>query len=140
MTYVIYTRTNDINDFATDSKESVLMRAGELIDHGIDTDYQIFKYDLSYDDYMDALDADDHLSGAYSLKGFVNQFGAEAPLYELSPAEKERLINLAPEEKAFVVMFIEDNVLLAELSRRMDQYRKYTEKIGRADDELRIFV
>lgn len=140
MTYVIYHTTEDINEFVTDSKTSALMRAGELVDEGVDGGYLVLKYDLSYDDYMDALDADEHLIGQYSVKGFIEQFGAEAPLYELSPAEKERLINLAPEEKNFVVMFIEDSVLLAELSRRMDQYRKYTEKIGRADDELRIFV
>lgn len=140
MTYVIYHTTNDINDLVTDTKTSALMRAGELVDEGIDGGYLVLKYDLSYDDYMDALDADEHLIGQYSVKGFIEQFGAEAPLYELSPAEKERLINLAPEEKNFVVMFIEDSVLLAELSRRMDQYRKYTEKIGNAGDELRIFV
>lgn len=140
MTYVFYYRTDDINTFVTDQKTSALMRAGELVDNGTDGAYLVLKYDLSYDDYMDALDADEHLIGQYSIKGFIEQFGAEAPLYELSPAEKERLINLAPEEKNFVVMFIEDSVLLAELSRRMDQYRKYTEKIGRADDELRIFV
>lgn len=140
MTYVIYYRTDDINDLVTEQKTSALMRAGELVDLGIDGGYLVLKYDLSYDDYMDALDADEYLVGQYSVKGFIEQFGAEAPLYELSQAEKERLINLAPEEKAFVVMFIEDSVLLAELSRRMDQYRKYTEKIGRADDELRIFV
>ena len=140
MTYVIYSPCTDTNDFVTDNKASALMRAGELVDVGTDGSYLVLKYDLSYDDYMDALDADDHLIGQYNVNGFIEQFGAEAPLYELSPAEKERLINLAPEEKAFVVMFIEDSVLLAELSRRMDQYRKYTEKIGRADDELRIFV
>lgn len=140
MTYVIYHATNDINDLVTDSKTSALMRAGELIDQGIDGGYLVLKYDLSYDDYMDALDADEHLIGQYSVKGFIEQFGSEAPLYELSPAEKERLINLAPEEKAFVVMFIEDSVLLAELSRRMDQYRKYTEKIGNANEQLRIFI
>lgn len=140
MTYVIYNPDTDTNDFVTEQKTSALMRAGELVDEGIDGDYLVLKYDMSYDDYMDALDADEYLLGQYSVKGFIEQFGAEAPLYELSPAEKERLINLAPEEKNFVVMFIEDSVLLAELSRRMDQYRKYTEKIGRADDELRIFV
>ena len=140
MVYVIYQHGSDIDDFVTENKASALMRAGELIDNGVDREYIVHKYDLTYDDYMDALDADEYITGTYSLKGFVEQFGAEAPLYELSPAEKERLINLAPEEKAFVVMFIEDSVLLAELSRRMDQYRKYTEKIGRADDELRIFV
>ena len=121
MTYVIYNLSNDTNDFVTDSKESVLMRAGELIDQGDTYDYQVLKYNMTYDDYMDALDADEHLIGQYNVKGFIEQFGAEAPLYELSQAEKERLINLAPEEKAFVVMFIEDSVLLAELSRRMDQ-------------------
>lgn len=140
MTYVIYSPTTDTNDFVTEQKTSALMRAGELVDEGIDGGYLVLKYDLSYDDYMDALDADEYLSGQHSVKGFIEQFGAEAPLYELSPAEKERLINLAPEEKNFVVMFIEDSVLLAELSRRMDQYRKYTEKIGRAGDELRIFI
>lgn len=140
MTYVIYNTDTDINDFVTDQKTSALMRAGELVDEGTDESYLVLKYDLSYDVYMDALDADEYLVGQYSVKGFIEQFGAEAPLYELSPAEKERLINLAPEEKAFVVMFIEDNVLLAELSRRMDQYRKFTEKIGKANDELRIFI
>ncbi len=140
MTYVIYHTTTDINDLVTELKTSALMRAGELVDEGIDGGYLVLKYDLPYDDYMDALDADEHLIGQYSVKGFIEQFGAEAPLYELSPAEKERLINLAPEEKNFVVMFIEDSVLLAELSRRMDQYRKYTEKIGNANDQLRIFV
>ena len=77
MTYVIYNLSNDTNDFVTDSKESVLMRAGELIDQGDTYDYQVLKYNMTYDDYMDALDADDHLSGSYSVKGFIEQFGAE---------------------------------------------------------------
>ena len=140
MTYVIYNIPNDINDFVADSKESALMRAGELIDQGVDIDYQVLKYDMTYDDYMDALDADEHLSGSYSLKGFVNQIGAGPDLNMITPAEAERLINLAPEEKAFVVMHIDDSTLLAELSRRMSEYRKYAEKIGNANDELRIFI
>lgn len=140
MVYVIYQHGSDIDDFVTENKASALMRAGELVDNGVDHEYLVYKYDLTYDEYIDALDAEEYVIGTYNLKEFIEQFGAEAPLYELSPAEKERLINLAPEEKAFVVMFIEDNVLLAELSRRMDQYRKFTEKIGRANDELRIFV
>lgn len=140
MVYVFYYRTDDINTFVTDSKESALMRAGELIDQGTDGSYLVLKYDLSYNDYMDALDAEEYFRGQYSIKGFVEQFGAEAPLHLITPAEAERLINLAPEEKAFVVMHIEDSTLLAELSRRMSEYRKYTEKIGTANDELRIFV
>ena len=140
MTYVIYHTTDDINDLVTDQRTSALMRAGELVDEGVDGGYLVLKYDLSYDDYMDALDADEHLVGQYNVKGFIEQFGAEAPLYELSPAEKERLVNLAPEEKKFVVMHIEDSVLITELARRMQQYRKYTDKIATAGDELRIFV
>lgn len=140
MVYVIYNEANDINDFVADSKESALMRAGELIDQGIDIGYLVLKYDLSYDDYMDALDADEYFRGQYSIKGFVEQFGAEAPLHQITPAEAERLINLAPEEKAFVMMHIEDSTLLAELSRRMSEYRKYADKILTANDELRIFV
>lgn len=140
MTYVIYNIPNDINDFVADSKESALMRAGELIDQGIDADYQVLKYDMTYDDYMDALDSDEYLSESYSLKRFVSQIGAGPNLNMITPAEAERLINLAPEEKAFVVMHIEDSTLLAELSRRMSEYRKYAEKIGTANDELRIFV
>ncbi|MBO5971382.1 MAG: hypothetical protein J6Q07_00025 [Alistipes sp.] len=140
MVYVIYNTPNDINDFWSDSKESVLIRAGELIDRGVDADYQVLKYDTTYDDYMDALDVDSYLSGTYSLKGFVNQFGAGPDFNTITPAEAERLINLAPEEKAFVVMHIEDSTLLAELSRRMSEYRKYADKILTANDELRIFV
>lgn len=140
MVYVIYNISNDINDFVTGSKESALMRAGELIDQGIDSGYQVLKYDMTYDDYMDAFDADDHLSGKYGLMGFVNQFGAGPDLHMITPAEAERLINLAPEEKAFVVMHIEDSTLLAELSRRMSEYRKYADKILTANDELRIFI
>ena len=140
MTYVIYNIPNDINDFVADSKESALMRAGELIDQGIDADYQVLKYDMTYDDYMDALDSDEYLSESYNLKRFVTQIGTGPDLNMITPAEAERLINLAPEEKAFVVMHIEDSTLLAELSRRMSEYRKYAEKIGTANDELRIFI
>ena len=140
MVYVIYNRTNDINDFVADSKESALMRAGELIDQDVDYNYQVLKYNMTYNDYMDALDADDHLSGSYGLKEFVNQFGAGPDLNIITPAEAERLINLSPEEKAFVVMHIEDSTLLAELSRRMSEYRKYADKILTATDELRIFI
>jgi len=141
MVYVIYNEANDINDFVADSKESALMRAGELIDQGIDVSYLVLKYDLSYDDYMDALDeVEEYFRGQYSLKGFVEQFGAGVPLHQITPAEAERLINLAPEEKTFVVMHIEDSTLLAELSRRMSEYRKYADKILTANDELRIFI
>ena len=140
MVYVIYNLTDDINDFVADSKESALMRAGELIDQDVDYNYQVLKYNMTYNDYMDALDADDHLSGSYGLKGFVNQFGAGPDLNMITPAEAERLINLSPEEKAFVVMHIEDSTLLAELSRRMSEYRKYADKILTANEELRIFI
>lgn len=140
MVYVIYNRTEDINDLVADSKESALMRAGELIDQGIDGDYVVLKYNLSYDDYLDAVDDYKYFRGQYSLKDFVNQLGAEPDFNIITPAEAERLINLAPEEKSFVVMHIEDSTLLAELSRRMSEYRKYAEKIGTANDELRIFI
>lgn len=140
MVYVIYNLKDDINDFVTDSKESALMRAGELIDQGIEADYQVLMYKMTYDDYMDALDADDHLSGSYGLKWFVSQLGVGPDLNMITPAEAERLINLSPEEKAFVVMHIEDSTLLAELSRRMSEYRKYADKILTANEELRIFI
>lgn len=138
MLYVIYNKSNDTNDFITDSKSSALMRAGELLDAGYQADILVEKYDMTADEYDDCLDPKP--VGCYDLKGFVEQFGEDPQFKELTPAEAERLINMSPEEKDFIVMHIPDNTLIAELSRRMKEYRKYTEKIASADAELRIFI
>lgn len=138
MLYVIYNKSNNTNDFITDSKSSALMRAGELLDAGYQADIFVEKYDMTADEYDDCLDPQP--VGCYNLKGFVEQFGSEPEFVELTPADAERLINMSPEEKDFIVMHIPDKTLLAELSRRVKEYRKYTEKIANADAELRIFI
>ena len=138
MLYVIYNKSNDTNDFITDSKSSALMRAGELLDAGYKADIFVERYDMTADEYDDCLDPQP--IGSFNLKDFIDHFGEEPTFSELTPAEAERLINLSPEEKDFVVMHIPDNTLIAEMSRRMKEYRKYTEKIASADSELRIFI
>ena len=138
MLYVIYNKSNDTNDFITDSKSSALMRAGELLDAGYQNCIYVENYDMTADEYDDCLDPQP--LGRYNLKGFVEQFGSKPEFVELTPAEAERLINMSPEEKDFIVMHIPDATLIAELSRRMKEYRKYTEKIATADAELRIFI
>ena len=138
MLYVIYNRSNDTNDFITDSKSSALMRAGELLDAGYKADIFVEKYDMTADEYDDCLDPQP--IGSYSLKGFVEQFGEEPTFTELTPAEAERLVNLSPEEKDFVIMHIPDATLIAELSRRVNEYRKYADKIAQSNAELRIFI
>lgn len=138
MLYVIYNKATDINDFVTEDKASALMRAGELLDAGYNTDIYVEKYDMTAHEYSECLDPPP--VGCYNLKGFVEQFGEDPQFKELTPAEAERLINMSPEEKDFIVMHIPDATLIAELSRRMKEYRKYTEKIASADSELRIFI
>lgn len=138
MLYVIYSKTTDIDAYISEDKSSALMFAGECVDHGYADDLIVYKYDMTEEEYNERLDPQP--VGSYSLRSFIEQFGEEPTFSELTPAEAERLINLSPEEKDFVVMHIPDNTLIAELSRRMKEYRKYTEKIATADAELRIFI
>lgn len=140
MVYTIYGKQTDIDDIITESLASALVRAGELRDMRIDDAFEARKYDLSSDEYIECLDADDHLKGVYSIRGFIEQFGIEPHFNTITPAEAERLVNMSPEEKEFIVMHIPDNVILAELARRMKQYRDFAEKIGEANAELRIFI
>lgn len=136
MTYVIYNLTNDTNDFVTDSLESVLMRAGELIDQGDTIDYQVLKYTMTYDDYMDALDVDDHLLGSYSVKGFVEHFGSE----KVPEAITDIFRNLDQNEQLEVLKFIPDHMLIGELRRRFDEYRRYAKGIRDVGDRMRLYV
>lgn len=140
MVYTIYGKQTDINDMVTESMTSALTRAGELRDMFIEDAFEVRKYDLSIDEYNECLDADDHLMGVYSIRGFIEQFGIEPHFNTISPAEAERLINMSPEEKEFIVMHIPDTVILAELSRRFTQYRYFADRIGQANAELRIFI
>lgn len=140
MVYVIYNPTSDINDFVTDDKNSALVRAGELVDMKTHVHFEVRKYDMSIEEYNECLTADDYLKGVYTVRGFIEQFGEEPTFDTLSPAEAERLINMSPEEKAYAVMHIPDNVLLAELARRIGQYRTFADRIGEAESELRIFI
>lgn len=140
MVYVIYNPSSDVNDFVTEDKNSALMRAGELVDMKIHVHFEVIQYDMGIDEYNNGIPAEDHLKGVYTLRGFIEQFGEEPTFDTLSPAEAERLINMSPEEKGYVVMHIPDNVLLAELARRIGQYRTFADRIGEAESELRIFI
>ncbi|MBR5178663.1 MAG: hypothetical protein IKW90_07705 [Lachnospiraceae bacterium] len=138
MLYVIYNKTTDTNAYVTEDKSSALMYAGECIDYGYADDLIVHKYDMTEEEYDECLDP--QLVGWYTIKGFIEQFGEEPTFSELTPAEAERLINLSPEEKDFVVMHIPDATLIAELSRRVNEYRKYADKVSQANAELRIFI
>ena len=138
MLYVIYNKTTDTNAYVTEDKSSALMYAGECIDYGYADVLIVNKYDMTSEEYYDYLDPQPIAS--YSLIEFVEQFGEEPQFKELTPAEAERLINLSPEEKDFVIMHIPDATLIAELSRRVNEYRKYADKVSQANAELRIFI
>lgn len=137
MVYVIYNLTNDTNDFATDSIESALMRAGELIDQGYtnDNDYQVLNYSMTYDDYMDTPN-DEHLMCGYSLKGFIKQFGTT----EVPETVSEIFRNLDQNEQLEVLKFIPDHMLIGELRRRFDEYRRYAQGIRDVGDRMRLYV
>ena len=136
MLYVIYDTNTDIDEFVTDDKASALTRAGELID-GNEMHYQVHTYDCTRAEYDDCIIADDYLIDSNSLRSFVKVYAEESPL---TPADAERLMNLSDQEKQYVILHIKDEILLSELSRRIKEYREFAEKIGMANDELRIFV
>lgn len=138
--YIIFDKSNDIEVFRTVDKASALMRAGEIFDAGYVKDMVVELYEMTAEEYDDMIDPDDNIKARYTLGGFIERFGEDPEFKELTPAEAERLINLSPEEKDFVVMHIPDATLIAELSRRVKEYRKYTEKVAQADAELRIFI
>ena len=140
MLYLIYDSSTDINDMVTSSVTSALIRAGELQDLTNENltvhVYFINEFDMTEDEYNDMFVTDSDAAATYTLKQFISEFGVP----ELSPMEKENLQHLSMEEKLEVVKWIPDQMLIEELSRRVNEYRQYADAIREAGDKLRIFV
>lgn len=136
MLYVIYNPETDIDEFKTTSITSALMRAGEMLDDFTDPRHFVAIYDMTEDDYIDSFTTSTDAVETYTLKGFVKHFGVP----EVPDAGLEVYHNLDQNEQLEVLKFIPDIMLIDELKRRTEEYRKYADAIREAGDALKIYV
>lgn len=141
MLYVIYNLNTDINDMMTMSVTSALERAGELVD--IPTDivnsdlYFVYLFDMTEDEYNDAIYvSDDDVIEKYTLRDFIQKYG----ISQVPEFATESFHNLDQNEQLEVLKYIPDHMLIGELRRRFDEYRRYADAIRDVGNRLRLYV
>ena len=138
MLYTIYRPDIDVDHLATEDVKEALQAAGELIDAGTQDAYIVNIYhDADLADYWDtsnkfAADPDDN----YSLQTFCNCFGLEQD--EIPSAEMYH--NLTKAEQIEALHFIPDEMIISELSRRFNEYRRTTDAMAAIFDQMKIYV
>lgn len=123
-----YNRSCDVIQDTTDSIIDAQHIAGELIDNGFKDDIKVFIYDT---------DTDDQPQKELTLEEFVKSpFNS---IFGNRPVNTEIYHNLDQEEQIEVLHFIPDHIIIAEIERRMDQYRETLDNITVALDRMEIF-
>jgi hypothetical protein len=133
---VIYNPDTDIDDLVTPSITSVLLRAGELLDEDLKSRHFVSLYDMTEEDYSESFVTSSDASETYTLKGFIKHFGIE----EVPDAGLDTFHNLDQNEQLEVLKFIPDQMIIDELRRRFEEYRRYADAIRDAGDQMRIYV
>ena len=136
MLYVIYNPDTDIDDLVTPSITSALIRAGELLDKDLSSMHVVSLYDMTEEDYAESFVTYSDASETYTLKGFIRNFGVE----EVPDAGLYTLHNLDQNEQLEVLKFIPDQMIIDELRRRLEEYRRYVDAIHDAGEQMRIYV
>ena len=138
MLYTIYRQDIDVDHLATEDVKEVLQAAGELIDAGTADAYQVYMWhDADLAEYWDTrkaftADPDD----VYSLQTFCNCFGLEQD--EIPSPEIYH--NLTRAEQIEALHFIPDEMIISELSRRFNEYRRTTDAMAAIFDQMKIYV
>lgn len=135
MLYVIYNPDTDIDDLVTPSITSALLRAGELVDEDFSRHF-VSLYDMTEEDYNDSFTTSTDAIETYTLKGFIKKYG----IAEVPDAGLDTLHNLDQNEQLEVLKFIPDQMIIDELRRRFEEYRRYADAIRDAGDKLMIYV
>ena len=159
MLYVIYNQRTDIDEVVTESLLDAVEDAGRILDRTDEPEaYQALVIDLTEDSYNkhDWSYVSKYVRVRETLKGFISKYGIDAvSASETKPKKKdpdneawdkmnntdnEYLKNLDEYEQLQVLHFIPDQLLIDELNRRIDEYRKYADAIRDAGEELMIYV
>lgn len=158
MLYVIYNQRTDIDEVVTESLLDAIEDAGRILDRTDEPEaYQSLVIDLTEESYNkhDWSYVSKYVRVQETLKGFISKYGIDAvTASETKPAEhktdeawekmnntdNEYLKNLDEHEQVQVLHFIPDQMLIDELNRRIDEYRKYADAIRDAGEELMIYV
>lgn len=154
MLYVVYNQETDIDEVRTESLTEAVQQATEIYDRTYDQrankhndkNYTVQIIDMDEDEYEVNSwdDIKDHLCSNSSLYQFITTYGVNdiiEPAHENKPlVNKEVYHNLDEAEQLEVLKFVPDGMLLSELSRRMFEYRKYSDAISELGEELKIYV
>lgn len=151
MLYVVYNQETDIDEVRTESLLEAVQQATEIYDNQRkdpynDNNYTVQIIDMDQDEY-DANswdDIKDHLCSNSSLYQFITTYGVDDIM---KPTNENKLLinkevyhNLDEAEQLEVLKFVPDVMLISELTRRMSEYRKYSDMIREAGEELMIYV
>jgi hypothetical protein len=154
MLYVIYNHETGTDEVRTESLTEAIQLATEIYDRTYDQrknqhddkNYTVQIIDMDEEEYMANSwdDIEDHLCSNSSLYQFITTYGVDdiiKPTSENKPlVNKEVYHNLDEAEQLEVLKFVPDGMLLSELSRRMFEYRKYSDAISELGEELKIYV
>ena len=136
MLYLIYNPDTDIDELVTPSMTSALLRAGELVDEDFSSRHFVSLYDMTEEEYSESFITSSEAKETYTLKGFIKQYGIE----EVPDAGLDTFHNLDQNEQLEVLKFIPDQMIIDELRRRVEEYRRYADAIRDAGDQMRIYV
>lgn len=155
MLYVVYNQETDIDEVRTESLLEAVQQATEIYDKTYDQsknrhndkNYSVQIIDMTEEEY-DANSWDDvikdRLCSNSSLYQFITTYGVndivETPYENTACINKEVYHNLDNNERIEVLHFVSDELLINELKRRVDEYRKYADSIRIAGEELMIYV
>jgi len=153
MLYVVYNQETDIDEVRTEGLLDAVQQATEIYDKTYDQHknkhddkkYSVLIIDMDDDEYEVSSwdDIKDHLCSNSSLYQFITTYGVN-DLTETKPkndlVNKEVYHNLDEAEQLEVLKFVPDVMLISELTRRMSEYRKYSDMIREAGEELMIYV
>ena len=155
MLYVVYNQETDIDEVRTESLLEAVQQATEIYDRTYDQHtnehndkhYTVQIFDISQEEYETSKSWSDlkvHLCSDSSLYQFITTYGVndiiETPYENTACINKEVYHNLDEAEQLEVLKFVPDVTLISELTRRMLEYRKYSDIIREAGEELKIYV
>ena len=154
MLYVVYNQETDIDEVRTENLLEAVQQATEIYDKTYDQrknqhndkNYTVQIIDMDEEEYVANLwdDIKDHLCSNSSLYQFITTYGVDDIIKPTNENKtlinKEVYHNLDEDEQLEVLHFISDQMLIDELNRRIDEYRKYADAIRDAGEELMIYV
>ena len=153
MLYVVYNQDTDIDEVRTENLLEAVQQATEIYDKTYDQrknqhndqNYTVQIIDMDEDGYQaNSWDViKDHICSNSSLYQFITTYGVNDLTENTANRDlvnKEVYHNLDEEEQLEVLKFVPDGMLLSELSRRMFEYRKYSDAIREVGEEMKIYV